>query len=125
MISVGFMGLRYFSGMPAFAGIGPRLYDRYGPLLNDPDGVFNLPKDFSYKIISRSGAPMDDGFLSPGKNDAMAAFEGPDGTVIVVRNHEVPGKDLENGPFGKTRWEERRTGTEGGRKCRSRGGREH
>src|SRR3546814_8209778 len=66
MISVGFMGLRYFSGMPAFAGIGPRLYDRYGPLLNDPDGVFNLPKDFSYKIISRSGAPMDDGFLSPG-----------------------------------------------------------
>lgn len=102
MISVGFMGLRYFSGMPVLAGNGLRLYDRYGPLLNDPDGVFNLPKDFSYKIISRSGAPMDDGFVSPGKNDAMAAFEGPDGKVIVVRNHEVTGKDLENGPFGKT-----------------------
>ena len=52
MISVGFMGLRYFSGMPAYAGSGPRLYDRYRPLLNDPDGVFDLPKDFSYKIIS-------------------------------------------------------------------------
>lgn len=101
MISVGFMGLKYFSGMSAQAGSGPRLYDRYGPLLADPEGVFDLPKGFSYNIISRSGQPMDDGFLSPGKNDAMAAFENPDGKVVVVRNHEVSVGDLKNGPFGK------------------------
>lgn len=100
MISVGFMGLKYFSGMPVQAGSGPRLYDRYGPLLRDPDGIFNLPKGFTYKIISRAGVLMDDGFVSPGRNDAMATFENPDGKVIVIRNHEVSADDLQNGPFG-------------------------
>lgn len=101
MISVGFMGLKYFSGMPAQASSGPRLYDRYGPLVTDPQGIFNLPRGFAYKIISRSGEPMDDGFLSPGRNDAMAAFANPDGKVVVVRNHEVSLDDVKNGPFGK------------------------
>lgn len=98
---MGFMGLKYFSATPAFAHNGPRLYDRYGPLLDDPQGIMNLPKGFSYKVISRAGERMDDGFVSPGRNDAMAAFEGPGGKVIVVRNHEVSPADRENGPFGK------------------------
>lgn len=102
MISIGFMGLKYFSGAPVFANSGPRLYDRYGPLITDPEGILNLPRGFSYKIISRAGERMDDGFISPGRNDAMAAFENPDGRVIVVRNHEISSNDLENGPFGKT-----------------------
>ncbi|WP_439487963.1 alkaline phosphatase PhoX [Algoriphagus sp.] len=100
MVSVGFMGLRYFTGTSAFAGNNSSLYSKYGPLLDDPQGIFNLPKGFSYKIISRSGELMDDGFLSPGRNDAMAAFSGKSGKVIVIRNHEISSDDLENGPFG-------------------------
>ena len=32
---------------------------------------------------------MSDGYLVPGKADGMAAFEGEDGRVILVRNHEL------------------------------------
>ncbi|UZD23181.1 alkaline phosphatase PhoX [Algoriphagus halophytocola] len=101
MVSLGFMGLKYFSGASVFAGSLPEVYEKYGPLLDDPKGIFNLPKGFSYKIISQAGEAMDDGFLSPGRNDAMAAFKGNDGKVIVIRNHEISSDDLENGPFGK------------------------
>lgn len=101
IISVGFMGLRSFTGTPVLGKNGPQLYNKYGPLVEDPEGMFNLPKDFSYKVISRSGEPMVDGFLSPGRNDAMAAFESENGKVLVVRNHEISPDDPENGPFGK------------------------
>ena len=100
MVSVGFMGLKYFSGTPALAASSSLLYNQYGPLLDDPKGIFNLPKGFSYKIISRSGELMDDGFLSPGRNDAMAAFSAKNGKVLVIRNHEISSDDPENGPFG-------------------------
>ena len=32
---------------------------------------------------------MDDGFLVPGTHDGMAAFPGPDGKTVLVRNHEL------------------------------------
>lgn len=100
MISAGFMGLRYFSLSSALTAKSPSLYNKYGPLLNDPEGILNLPKGFSYKIISKSGQLMADGFISPGRNDAMATFESKNGKVLVVRNHEVSSDDPENGPFG-------------------------
>lgn len=100
MVSVGFFGLKNFSTSKVFANQTSALYDKYGPLLEDPKGIFNLPKGFSYKIISRSGETMSDGFVSPGRNDAMAAFEGGEGKVLVVRNHEISSNDMENGPFG-------------------------
>ncbi|MBL4809373.1 MAG: DUF839 domain-containing protein [Phycisphaerales bacterium] len=68
----------------------------YGPLLKDPDGILNLPKGFSYHIISPMGVTMDDGLIVPGKHDGMAAFPyiNDDGSVdpdrcVIVRNHEV------------------------------------
>ncbi|REG90405.1 alkaline phosphatase PhoX [Algoriphagus antarcticus] len=100
MVSAGFMGLRYFSVSKSTAPDGFQLYDKYGPLLDDPQGILNLPKGFSYKIISKSGELMDDGFISPGRNDAMAAFESKDGKVLVIRNHEISSDDPESGPFG-------------------------
>jgi len=72
----------------------------YGPLLKDPEGILNLPKDFSYKIISRGGDKMTDGFYSPGNPDGMSTFKGSQGKVILIRNHETnPG--AEEGPYGK------------------------
>lgn len=101
MVSLGFLGLHRFAlGGPLEMG-NPRIYDRYGPLLPDPAGIMNLPKNFSYKIISRSGEKMADGLLSPGRNDAMATFKGPGNKVIIIRNHEVTSDDVDNGPFGK------------------------
>lgn len=72
----------------------------YGPLAPDPARVLDLPKGFSYRIISQTGKEMADGLLSPGRQDGMAAFPGPDGKVILIRNHEneYPWRPL--GPFG-------------------------
>jgi secreted PhoX family phosphatase len=61
----------------------------YGPLVDDPAGLLDLPKGFSYKIVSKAGAPMDDGLYVPGKADGMASFVGPGGMAIIVRNHEM------------------------------------
>ncbi|HMP05537.1 MAG TPA: DUF839 domain-containing protein, partial [Lacipirellulaceae bacterium] len=61
----------------------------YGELIPDPEGLLDLPRGFTYKIVSRAGAAMDDGLYVPGKADGMAAFAGPDGLAIIVRNHEL------------------------------------
>ena len=61
----------------------------YGPLQPDPDGLLDLPAGFTYKIISEYGEIMDDGFILPGAPDGMATFEGPGGTTILIRNHEL------------------------------------
>jgi hypothetical protein len=72
----------------------------YGALTPDPDGLFDLPPGFSYRIVSRAGEVMDDGLLTPGKMDGMACFaDGPD-RVILVRNHELRSSELARSAFG-------------------------
>lgn len=99
MATLGFMGLSRWIQTPAHAsspaGAG------YGPLVKDPKGILNLPKGFSYRIISKKGDKMDDGLLLPGAPDGMAAFAGKNGRVIVVRNHENSPDRFENGAFGE------------------------
>ncbi|MQY15549.1 hypothetical protein SRB5_57320 [Streptomyces sp. RB5] len=61
----------------------------YGPLVPDPDHVLDLPEGFSYRVLSRTGEPLRSGEgLVPQACDGMAAFAGPRGGVILVRNHE-------------------------------------
>ena len=73
-----------------------------GPLLPDPNGIFDLPKGFSYKIISRAGSEMKDGFILPARPDGMAAFPGENGKTILIRNHEMnPDVSGEGSAFGK------------------------
>ncbi|NNK88971.1 MAG: DUF839 domain-containing protein [Saprospiraceae bacterium] len=103
IISTGLLGLQSFvrSGTSSdFLLHDPMLHAGYGPLLKDPNGILNLPKGFTYKIISRVGDKMSDGFLLPGAPDAMATFQGPGNKVIVVRNHEVSPSNKSEGPFG-------------------------
>lgn len=97
-----------FAGLRAFASVSPanaleQAADEfgYGPLVKDRDGIMDLPVGFSYQIISRRGEKMDDGFFVPGKHDGMAAFPGPDGLTVLVRNHEITGPDNKQGAFGK------------------------
>lgn len=61
----------------------------YGPLMPDPNGILDLPEGFHYKIISKEGGLMSNGAIIPGAFDGMAAFEGPNNTTILVRNHEL------------------------------------
>lgn len=95
-ISLGFLGL---SRCTADKRYTQEMF-RYGPLKSDPDKYLDLPDGFKYKIISKAGNKMDDGFFVPGAGDGMATFAGSSGKVILIRNHELnPG--VENGPFGK------------------------
>ena len=100
--TLGFMGLNQWlqGGVRAATTSGPAA--GYGPLINDPKGLLNLPKGFTYTIISRKGEKMDDGLLLPGAPDGMAAFQGRNGRVIVVRNHENSPDSFASGAFGAT-----------------------
>lgn len=94
-----FLGLcRHVSAAPA-----GRVIEPYGPLRPDPAGLLDLPEGFSYRILSKTGQRMTDGFKVPGKPDGMAAFAGPGGKVILVRNHELAVSMSKVGPFEDNR----------------------
>ena len=62
----------------------------YGPLR--PAGPeLALPDGFRYLRFGTEGDPMSDGRPTPMAHDGMAAFPGPGGDVLLVRNHEVRG----------------------------------
>ena len=61
--------------------------------------LLDLPPGFQYRAFSRTGEGMDDGYRVPGAHDGMAAFAGPRGTTILVRNHEMGAAGV-NGPAG-------------------------
>jgi len=99
-VPLGFGGLHRLldGGRPLLASSLP---DRFGPLRADPDGILDLPDGFRYRILSRSGELMADGFRVPSSPDGMAAFPGPRGTTLLVRNHEVSSDaDDAERPFG-------------------------
>src|SRR5215204_6041469 len=73
-------------GARALAGSPPAQGQGYGPLVNKGD--LWLPAEFNYQIISTQGTPMSDGRPTPGIFDGMAAFPGPRGTTVLIRNHE-------------------------------------
>lgn len=80
----------------------------FGPLRKDPKGVLDLPAGFSYRIVSVAGKTMTDGFISPSLADGSAASAGPNGTTLLVHNHEFRvGHPDDLGPFGGTKrlWE--------------------
>lgn len=92
-----------FAGFLARAAAAPPAHARgplsYGPLapvedLRDGVPRLLLPAGFEYRSFDPTGTEMSDGATVPGRHDGMAAFPGPNGKSILVRNHEV------NGPVG-------------------------
>ena len=71
----------------------------YGPLMPDPEGIIDLPSGFSYHVISIAGETMSDGLIVPGKHDGMGAIAAPDGSTILIRNHEISPGHRTIGPF--------------------------
>ena len=97
--TVGFLAYRraFERSIDAFASVGQAARG-YGALVPDPAQVIDLPQGFRYTTVSRAGDEMPDGLLVPGLPDAMAAFAGPDGRTLVVRNHECLGTGSAFGP---------------------------
>ena len=94
------------SGALAGAAIGTLV-----PVADARDGVvrLDLPAGFSYRSFHDTTTPVTlrDGTRLPGRHDGMGAFAGPDGSVLLVRNHEV------NNPlpaFGPTKPYDKRGG---------------
>ncbi|MGD9739914.1 MAG: alkaline phosphatase PhoX [Bauldia sp.] len=66
------------------------LVNELGDLRGMP--VLALPESFDYWIISSTGDVLSDGVgRVPGAHDGMAAFRGPGGSTVLVRNHELGG----------------------------------
>ncbi|HZB68965.1 MAG TPA: alkaline phosphatase PhoX [Sphingomicrobium sp.] len=74
----------------------------YGPLVPDPARLLDLPRGFTYQVISREGLPMSDGLRTPAAFDGMACFpiRGQRNRVALVRNHEMWPNLTEGGAFG-------------------------
>jgi len=68
-----------------------------GPLVADPARIVDLPRGFTYRVLERTFDPMSDGLRVPGRPDGMACFEGPQGTLILMRNHELDRNQTESG----------------------------
>ena len=86
------------SGGRLFARAG----DGYGVIRPAADGatglhLLELPEGFRYVSFSWRGDRLDDGRVTPGAHDGMAAFAAPGGRIRLIRNHEV---DLDTGTFG-------------------------
>ncbi|RBM19528.1 alkaline phosphatase PhoX [Streptomyces sp. PT12] len=64
----------------------------YGPLLADPEGLISLPDGFAYRVLTRAGhTTLTTGEPTPSHHDGAGAFEGPEGSVLLVVNHELGG----------------------------------
>ena len=72
----------------------------HGPLVTDPDGLFDLPEGFTYRVISTAGDAMSDGLVAAGDFDGMGCFTREDGKIVLVRNHELYPDEVEKSAFG-------------------------
>lgn len=67
--------------------LGP--FEGYGPLIEDPDGIIDLPAGFSYTILAEEGETMSDGATRPGIPDGMETYDAGGGRLALCMNHEI------------------------------------
>lgn len=86
-------------------------YGPLGPVSDEATGLplLHLPEGFRYTSFGWTGDLMDGGIRTPRAHDGMAAFESPDGSVALIRNHEIsrgpafaPGAAYDPGAGGGT-----------------------
>ncbi|MBT2368930.1 DUF839 domain-containing protein [Streptomyces sp. ISL-10] len=97
------LGGPFLGAATASAQGGPRPGKGYGglrPVRDQRDGAvrLHLPEGFSYRSFNPTGERLGDGSVTPGNHDGMAAFRGPRGTTLLVRNHELNGPGTAFGP---------------------------
>lgn len=97
LVATAFAGLSAHVSARSMPG-AMRVAAGYGPLQTDPAGLIDLPRGFSYTVISAFGGTMADGFRVPDRFDGMGAFAAPGGRVVLVRNHELKVSNIADGP---------------------------
>ena len=72
------------------------------PDLRDGEVRLHLPRGFQYRSFhdTESTVVLDDGTVLPGRHDGMGAFPGPNGNILLVRNHEVTNSPNNPSAFG-------------------------
>ena len=101
-VGLGFAGLQFAASCGYLGREATSSMARpFGPLIPDPEGILDLPRGFTYQIVSRTGDMMSDGHQVPGRPDGMAAFALDNGMVALIRNHELnPDDDALSGLQG-------------------------
>ncbi|PSJ37687.1 alkaline phosphatase PhoX [Allosphingosinicella deserti] len=99
LTSLAFSGLALSACATSMAPRSSAATAGFGPLEPDPNQLLDLPRGFSYRVISAFGDPMDDGFRVPDRADGMGAFRLDQDRVALVRNHELQPKHAADGPF--------------------------
>lgn len=79
----------------------PSSFADYGPLVPDPAGMLDLPRGFSYRLLSSLGNAMTDGCTVPDKADGMGCFSLGNDEVVLIRNHELVPADDAGGTLAK------------------------
>ena len=97
--SAAFAGLALSGCATDSTGAVQRVVAGYGPLVPDPARLLDLPKGFSYRIISRFGERMNDGHVVPDRADGMGSFRLDGRRMALIRNHELQAKHRDTGPF--------------------------
>ncbi len=92
-----------FGGLSALArvvGVSEHNARALGHPLRDPKSILDLPREFTYRVVSVTGEVMNDGLLVPARPDGMGAFEDDRGHIVLMRNHELRSDDPSLGPWG-------------------------
>jgi len=83
---------------PATALAKPDRTAGYGPLVDDPGGLLDLPRGFHYRVVQSVEDRLSNGAPVPGDFDGMVAIDGPHNSTILVRNHELTPRDTTKAP---------------------------
>jgi uncharacterized protein DUF839 len=60
----------------------------YGPLIDDPRGLIDLPRGFRYRVVQSVDGTLDNGAPVPSDFDGMTAVAGPHGSTVLVRDSD-------------------------------------
>ncbi len=66
----------------------------FGPLIERPGQLLDLPEGFEYVVVQKAGDTTSDGHRVPPQPDGMACLSGPNGEYILLRNHELGDVDF-------------------------------
>jgi secreted PhoX family phosphatase len=83
---------------PGATALAHRPRSGYGRLVKDPNGLLDLPRGFSYRVVQTIEDKLSNGAGVPGDFDGMVALAGPRNTTLLVRNHELTPRDTTKNP---------------------------
>ncbi len=78
---------------PGAALAASRSRSGFGPLVRDTNGLLDLPRGFSYRVVQTIEDKLSNGAPVPEDFDGMMAIAAPRNHTLLVRNHELSARD--------------------------------